>query len=166
MTETSQYVFAGALATITDPRFFRTWTDDEVYIEKLIASSSPADRERKLVAVEFQREMARMIARERVSEEIDDLLERFLAADYQQHDDHLEDGRGPLAMFFRGAAQAGIDLWPPMPICVMNEGDLVALLLQGESRGGAGRFIPTQFRVTDGRLSEHWSAAAPPRELL
>ena len=165
MPETPNYTFDGALATIVDETFFRTWMDDDAYVERLAASSDPADRQRKLIAVEFQRELARIVARKRVMEDIDALLARFLTEDYGQHDAHLGDGRAPLAEFFRGAVRAGIDLWPPMPICVMNSGDIVALLLQGEPKPGAPpRFIPTQFRVRGGQLCEHWSAAAPPRD--
>jgi predicted SnoaL-like aldol condensation-catalyzing enzyme len=165
MTTTSQYTFNGALATIHDPKFFRTWMEDQAYVDRLVASGQPADRERKLVAVEFQRGLARVVARNRVVEEIDALLERFMSADYGQHDAHLGDGREPLSKFFKGAVQAGVDLWPPMPISVMNDGDQVALLLQAEVKPGVPlRFIPTQFRVSGGLLREHWSAAAPPRD--
>ncbi|WP_322042353.1 hypothetical protein [Paraburkholderia sp. J67] len=136
--------------------------DDDDYVERLVRSADPADTARKLVAVAFQRELAQLIASGRVAEGIDDLLAKFISDTYRQHDPHLADGRESLAQFFRGAAAAGVDLWPPMPICVMNDGDVVALLLQGVNDRGLERFIPTMFRVRDGVMTEHWSAAAPP----
>ncbi|OIJ65015.1 hypothetical protein [Streptomyces mangrovisoli] len=155
------YRFDGPLATIESPEFFRTWMDDEVYFERLVRSADPLDAERKRVAVGFQRDLARLAATGSIADRIDDLLATYLAEDYQQHDDHLADGRGPLADFFKGAEAKGVDLWPPMPIVAMADGEIVSLLLQGVSERGV-RFIPTMFRVADGVLTEHWSAAAPP----
>lgn len=159
---TAGYRFDGPMATISDPTFFRRWMEDDGYVKRLVQSADPTDTARKFVAVAFQRELARVIAAGRIKEDIDALLARFIADDYRQHDPHLADGRAPLAEFFRGAEAAGIDLWPPMPICVMTDGDAVALLLQGVNDQGHERFIPTMFRVRDGRMTEHWSAAAPP----
>lgn len=156
------YHFDGALATIDDPEFFRRWMDDDAYIEQLVSSDNSTDAARKRVAVEFQRDLARLIASGNLADGIDALLENFLSDDYQQHDPHLGNGRASLAAFFRGALEAGIDLWPPMPICVMNSGEVVSLLLQGVSQGVGERFIPTMFRVRNGQMTEHWSAAMPP----
>ncbi|MGU7773519.1 hypothetical protein ACV229_25475 [Burkholderia sp. MR1-5-21] len=156
------YRFDGPLATISDPTFFRCWMEDAGYVERLVQSADPVDTARKLVAVAFQRELARLIASGRIAEGIDDLLATFISDDYRQHDPHLADGRDSLAQFFRHADAAGVDLWPPMPVCVMNDGDVVALLLQGATDQGGERFIPTMFRVRGGLMTEHWSAAAPP----
>ncbi|QCI13507.1 hypothetical protein E6B08_20055 [Pseudomonas putida] len=156
------YRFEGNLATILDPAFFRCWMDNEEYIDRLVQSDTPEDTARRRVVVDFQRELARLIASGRLAEDIDALLERFLSSDYRQHDPHLGNGRAPLAAFFRGALEAGIDLWPPMPICIMNAGEVVSLLLQGAPSGDVERFVPTMFRVRTGQMTEHWSAALPP----
>lgn len=156
------YRFDGPVAVIQDPEFLGTWIEDEEFVERLVRAADPEDAARKRVAVEFQRAMARMVAGGRVAETIDGLLVEFLSDDYLQHDALLSNGREPLASFFKSAAAAGIDLWPPMPVCVMAEGDVVSLLLRGETPDGSERFIPTMFRVVDGRMTEHWSAAPPP----
>ncbi|AWB90329.1 nuclear transport factor 2 family protein [Salinibacterium hongtaonis] len=156
------YTFAGPLATIADPGFFRSWVDDEQFIEELIKADDPEVREVKRIAVEFQRQMAMVVATGDIAGNIDALLERFIDEGYKQHDAHLTDGREPLARFFKGAAAAGIDLWPPMPVCVVVEGDIAALLLEASNPDGSRRNIPTMFRVGGGRMTEHWSAASPP----
>lgn len=159
------YSFAGPLATIADSAFFRSWMRDEAYIARLAQAADPSAAANKMVAIHFQRDLALMVAGGRIAEEIDDLLARYMVADYRQHDPHLEDGRDALAGFFKMASAAGIDLWPPMPICVVVEADIVTLLLQAETPDGSEKFIPTMFRVRDGKMSEHWSAAAPPPAL-
>lgn len=156
------YSFAGPLATIHDPEFFRGWIDDEAFVERLIEAPDPEVREVKRLAVEFQRQMAVVVGSGDIAGNIDALLERFIDEGYKQHDAHLTDGRAPLAAFFKGAAEAGIDLWPPMPVCVVVEGDIAALLLEAVNPDGSRRNIPTMFRVGGGRMTEHWSAAAPP----
>lgn len=156
------YTFAGPLATINDPEIFRTWIHDEHFIEELIKADDPEIREVKRIAVEFQRQMAMVVGTGDIAGNIDALLERFIDEDYKQHDAHLTDGREPLAAFFKGAAAAGIDLWPPMPVCVVVEGDIAALLLEAGNPDGTRRNIPTMFRVGGGRMTEHWSAASPP----
>ena len=163
MTSTSApYSFAGPLATIHDPEFFRRWIDDDAYIAQLTESDDDAVREVKQIAVEFQRQMALVVATGDIAGNIDALLETFIDEGYKQHDAHLTDGREPLAAFFKGAAAAGIDLWPPMPVAVIVEGDIAALLLEAVTPDGARRNIPTMFRVGAGRMTEHWSAASPP----
>lgn len=156
------YSFAGPLATIHDDAFFRTWIDDESFIERLIAADDPEVREVKRLAVEFQRRMAEVVATGDIPGHIDALLEEFIDEGYKQHDAHLTDGREPLAAFFKGAAAAGIDMWPPMPVAVVVEGDIAALLLERVTPDGGRKNIPTMFRVGGGRMTEHWSAASPP----
>lgn len=158
------YSFMGPLATISDPGIFRTWMDDQDYIERLAQSSDPLVAANKKVAIYFQRDLARLVAGGRVAEGIDALLEKYMAEDYRQHDAHLTNGRAPLADFFKMASGAGIDLWPPMPVCVLVDDDIVALLLQAETPDGAEKFIPTVFRVKGGMMTEHWSNAAPPSQ--
>lgn len=156
------YTFAGPLATINDPAFFRTWIEDETFIDRLIAADDPAVREVKRIAVEFQRQMAQVVASGDMAGNIDALLEKFIDEGYKQHDAHLTDGRKPLADLFKGAAAAGVDMWPPMPVCVVVEDDIAALLLEAVNPDGSRRSIPTMFRVGGGLMTEHWSAASPP----
>lgn len=159
---TDAYSFAGPLATIHDPEFFRTWVDDEDFIARLIQADDPEVRETKRIAVEFQRQMAYAVGSGDLAGRIDSVLEEFIDEGYQQHDQHLADGREPLSRFFKGAAAAGVDMWPPMPVAVVVEGDIAALILAAATPDGGQRFIPTAFRVGGGKMTEHWSAAAPP----
>lgn len=158
----SGYRFDGPVAVIEDPSFWRTWLDDEDYLAQLTAADDPQNHADKRLAVDFQRAMARLVESGRVAEGIDGLLAEYLSDDYKQNDPHLKDGREDLAGFFKGAAAAGIDLWPPMPISVLAERGVVSLVLWAVGPDGSEKFIPTQFRARDGRLVEHWSNAAPP----
>lgn len=71
-------------------------------------------------------------------------------------------GRAFLAAGFRRIPSTG-DV-PPPPIALIVEGDLVCLLMQkplpDPTAPGAmyDWFIPTVFRISDGKLAEHWGA--------
>lgn len=158
-----RYHFEGPVAIIDDPAFWRDWADDEAYLEELTSAADPEDHAAKRLAVDFQRALAHLVSSGRVAEDIDKVLAQYLSDDYQQHDAHLADGPEPLAAFFKGAAAAGIDLWPPMPIAALVDRGVVALLLYAVGPDGTERFIPTQFRASGGRLVEHWSNATPPK---
>jgi predicted SnoaL-like aldol condensation-catalyzing enzyme len=53
---------------------------------------------------------------------------------------------------------------PPPPVCLLVEGDLVCLMMQKPLPDPAAPgqmydwFIPTIFRVREGKLAEHWGA--------
>lgn len=156
-----EYTVAGGVAQISDPAFFETWMHREDFAEAMSRAATPAAAAMKRLVVEFEAALARMIVSRRVEEEIDAILERFLVEDYVQHDPNVPgNGRGVLAQGFRMLPLNG-DV-PPPPVALVVEGDLVCLMMQkplpDPTAPGSTYdwFIPTVFRVRDGKLAEHW----------
>lgn len=156
-----EYTIAGGVAQISDPAFFETWMHREDFAEAMSRAATPEAAAMKRLVVEFEAALARMIMSRRVEEEIDGILERFLVEDYIQHDPNVPgNGRGVLAQGFRKIPLNG-DV-PPPPVALIVEGDLVCLMMQkplpDPTAPGSTYdwFIPTIFRVRDGKLAEHW----------
>lgn len=158
-----EYTIVGGVARITDPAFFRTWMHREDFVEALARSATPETTAMKRLVIEFEAALARMLLSGRVEEEVDGILEAFLVEDYVQHDPNVPgNGRALLAEGFRKIPLDG-DV-PPPPVALVVEGDLICLLMQkplpDPTAPGSTYdwFIPTVFRVRDGKLAEHWGA--------
>ncbi|WP_427918774.1 nuclear transport factor 2 family protein [Streptomyces sp. cg40] len=159
------FIVAAGVATITDPAFFSNWLDRPDYFEALAASPDPAVTAKKRLVIDFEAELARLVVSGRIDKEIDAVLERFIADDYIQHDPNFPgNGRAALAASFRAMPTPPVADVPAPPVGVMVEEDLVCLLMQKPMPDPADPsstydwFIPTVFRVRDGKLTEHWGA--------
>lgn len=158
-----EYTIANGVVEITDPAFFQEWMYRKDFADAL--SESPTDEvtAAKRLVIEFEAALARMVLSGRIDEEVDDVLEQFIAEDYIQHDPNVPgNGRAVLAAGFRMIPATGDA--PPPPVALIVEGDLVCLLMQKPLPDPAAPgstydwFIPTVFRVRDGKLAEHWGA--------
>ena len=156
-----EYTIVGGVAQIGDPAFFETWMHRGDFAEAMSRAATPGAAAMKRLVVEFEAALARMIMSRRVEEEIDGILERFLIEDYIQHDPNVPgNGRAILAQGFRKIPLNG-DV-PPPPVALIVEGDLVCLMMQKPLPDPTAPgsmydwFIPTIFRVRDGKLAEHW----------
>lgn len=158
-----EYTIKGGVAQISDPAFFQTWMYREDFVDALSEAATPEATATKRLVIEFEAALARMMVTGRVDEEIDGIVERFLVEDYIQHDPNVPgNGRAVLAAGFRKIPLDG-DV-PPPPVSLIVEGDLVCLLMQKPLPDPTAPgsmydwFIPTIFRVIDGKLAEHWGA--------
>lgn len=160
---TQQYVVAGGVATITDPGFYDHWFDDAGYLEAVCAGPTPEIVAKKRLVFEFEAALARMMLNHSAEQDADGILEEYLTDEYIQHDPNIpHNGRAALALGFKLMPPS--DDVPPPPVSLIVEGELVTLLMckpmpdpttPGELYDW---FIPTIFRVRDGRLAEHWGA--------
>ena len=171
-----EYTIMGGVAQISDPAFFQAWMHREDFFDALSESATPGATAMKRLVIEFEAALARMLLSGRVEEEVDGVLEEFLVEDYVQHDPNVPgNGRAILAEGFRKLPLNGDA--PPPPVALIVEGDLISLLMQkplpDPTAPGSTYdwFIPTVFRVRDGKLAEHWGAfkkgnpgAGPPPE--
>jgi predicted SnoaL-like aldol condensation-catalyzing enzyme len=156
-----EYTVVGGIAQISDPAFFETWMHREDFAEAMSQAATPEAAAIKRLVWEFEAALARMVIGRRVEEEVDEILERFLVENYIQHDPNVPgNGRAILAAGFRKIPLNG-DV-PPPPVALIVDGDLVCLMMQKPMPDPAAPgsmydwFIPTIFRVRDGKLAEHW----------
>jgi predicted SnoaL-like aldol condensation-catalyzing enzyme len=158
-----EYTIKGGVAQISDPAFFQAWMYRGDFVDALSESATPEATAMKRLVIEFEAALARMVLTGRVDEEIDGIVERFLVENYVQHDPNVPgNGRAVLAEGFRKIPLDGDA--PPPPVGLIVEGDLVCLLMQkplpDPTAPGSTYdwFIPTVFRVSEGKLAEHWGA--------
>jgi predicted SnoaL-like aldol condensation-catalyzing enzyme len=161
----ADYEIVGGVVQVNHPAFFETWMDRTDFLEALCAAPTPEASAMKRLVVEFETALARMMVSKRVDELVDGILEEFIVDDYIQHDPNVPgNGRETLAQGFRMIPLGGPADVPPPPVCLLVEGDLVCLMMQKPlpDPGARGQmydwFIPTIFRVRDGKLAEHWGA--------
>ena len=138
-------------------------TDFSDYIAALAASPDPAAAATKRVVIEFQAELGRMIRDRAVDERIREIMERYVAEDYVQHDPNAPgDSRELLIEFLRHVPLDGGA--PPPVVSVLVEGELAGVMMRQPTPdpvipGGVYDWhILSVFRVTKGKLSEHWGA--------
>jgi predicted SnoaL-like aldol condensation-catalyzing enzyme len=97
----------------------------------------------------------------------EELADLYLAEDYIQHNPNAATGRDGFKAFFATLEDLPIETWIRDPLVAMvAEGDLVVQAIKWEFPHPvhAGRTYTTtwfdMFRIADGRLAEHWDAAA------
>lgn len=158
-----EYTITGGVVQVNDSAFFETWMYRKDFVDALSESASAEVTAMKRLVIEFEAALARVVLGGRIGEEIDGVLEEFIVDDYIQHDPNVPgNGRAVLAQGFRMLPPTGDA--PPPPVALIVEGDLVCLLMQkplpDPVAPGATYdwFIPTVFRVRDGKLAEHWGA--------
>lgn len=156
------FTVTGAAAEIHDEALYLDWMHRDDFADAVVAADDSADdaqRANRRLVMDFEVEVARIVADGTVDEHIDEVLARFLTEDYVQHDPPIGDGREPLAAWFRAGAAGPT---PPPPIAITTGGDMVSIVLQIPP-GGLGpdpAYLTTSYRVREGRLCEHWGMFA------
>lgn len=82
-------------------------------------------------------------------------LPSYVGSTYHQHNHQIGDGLDGLGAFFRGLAQQGVSLSFKKVHRSIAEGDFVLTHSEGEIGGKPTAFCDL-FRVSDGKLAEHW----------
>jgi predicted SnoaL-like aldol condensation-catalyzing enzyme len=154
------------IALIEDSLLYSTWWEREDYAAALTASQSSAAGADKRLIMDFEIALARTVSAGRIEQDIDNVLSKFLDADYKQHDPGIANGPRGLAHWFRTVA-VHFPGYPPPPVGLIAEQGLVSVLIsmppapQLEWEGLSPVFICTVFRVNGGRLVEHWGGGKP-----
>ena len=82
--------------------------------------------------------------------------EKYLAADYIQHNPNVATGRKPFVDFFTPFFQKNGEAKSTI-MRVIAEGDLVVLHVHSKLKASdPGRAVIDIFRVADGKIVEHW----------
>lgn len=159
----NDYSLTDGLATIHDPELYQTWMDRPDYIDAVAASPDPDVAAAKRLVIEFEVELARMIRDRAVEERLRDIVERYVAEDYVQHDPNAAgNGRERLIEFLRHAPLDGAT--PPAVISILVEGELASVMTRQPTPDPMAPgstydwYSLAVFRLSDGRLSEHWGA--------
>ena len=128
--------------------------------EELLKDRDPKLAANKKIVYDFWREVleARHL----------DLAEKYMRADYMQHNPNAETGVAGFKAYFSR-------LGGPLPIepkikrqviCIVASGDLVVLSFVQDNKDSKGQPYKTtwfdMFRIQDGKIAEHWDSATKP----
>ena len=85
------------------------------------------------------------------------VIDKYWAQDYIQHNPYMSDGRESVKTY---VTKLGIENWPKAKVQFLRvaaEGDLVFLqTVQPKTAQSPEMVIVDIFRVTDGKIAEHW----------
>jgi predicted SnoaL-like aldol condensation-catalyzing enzyme len=152
------------------PLFYSRWMYDQDYINNLAKDPNPTMQAAKKAVVQFEADSGLAVGGGHLNEQIDAILERYMVADYVQHDPNIPQGRKGLAEWFKaGGMHEGSGITsPPAPIALTadpNSG-LVTMILEMEPQAAANDptkkypgYMISVFRVKNGKLTEHYGQA-------
>jgi len=141
------------------------WANDPAFISKLSQDANPKYAANKRMVLEFE---AALIRAQSIGDKepgnIDEIAEKYMAADYVQNDPSFPQGLQGFVNFFRFIKKSGERVSHP-PSAIMAEGDLVTLLMfrpplpdpddKTKTKTYTGYRIAI-WRIKDGKLLEHW----------
>ncbi|KAD4060031.1 hypothetical protein GD627_02865 [Arthrobacter yangruifuii] len=168
------FTITNGIAEISDPAIYQNWLDNEEFKAAVAADSSPERTAVKRLLVDFEADLARIVRDDKVQEQVAEVMTRYAAEDYVQHDPNAAgNGLGNLIEHFRHVPAVGIV--PPPVVSVILDGEVACLMMREVVPdpvvpGGTYEWnILTVFRVHNGKLAEHWSTfrkAVPGRNPL
>lgn len=150
------------------PSFYSRWMFDQDYLDNLAKDPNPKMQAAKQAVVQFETDLARIVVEGRLNEQVDAVLERYLVADYVQHDPNIPQGRTGLAEWLKvGGMHEGSGISsPPVPIALTADpsNGLVTMILEMEPQPAPNDpskkypgYMISVFRVANGKLTEHYS---------
>lgn len=159
----SRYTVVNGIAEIHDLALYDSWLDDDEFKAAVAEADSPERTAVKRLLIEFEADLARVVRDGTVQDRVAEIVERYVADDYVQHDPNVVGvGRAGLIDHFRHMPLGGPT--PPPVVGVLLDGDVACVMMRQllpdpTIPGSTYEWnVLTVFRVADGRLAEHWSA--------
>ena len=158
----SDFTIVNGVAEIHNPELYATWLDNEEFKQAVAESDTPERTAVKRLLIDFEADLARMVRDNAVQDRVVDVMTKYVAEDYIQHDPNAAgQGLAGLIEHFRHVPVGGPT--PPPVVSVILDGEVGCVMMRelapdpvnpGETYEWN---ILTVFRVHDGKLAEHWS---------
>ncbi|MCC9173679.1 MULTISPECIES: nuclear transport factor 2 family protein [Arthrobacter] len=156
------FTVINGIAEISDPAIYQNWLDNEEFKAAVAADSSPERTAVKRLLIDFEADMARIVRDDKVQEQVVEVMTRYAAEDYVQHDPNAAgNGLEKLIEHFRHVPVVG-EIPPPV-VGVILDGEVACLMMRKVvpdpviPEASYDWNILTVFRVHNGKLAEHWS---------
>jgi len=159
----------GAAAPSPDPPvyvaqdFHADWADDPAYIDRLVHDDNPRYAANKRLVLDFEAALERAQSiKDGEPGNFDEVVGKYLSADYVQHDPLFPPGRDGLLGFFKWVRQSGEKVSHP-PVMMVAEGDMVVLTMRRPPQVDPSDTTKTYtayriaiWKVCGGKLCAHW----------
>jgi predicted SnoaL-like aldol condensation-catalyzing enzyme len=109
--------------------FHKDWTHDQSYIDQLVRDANPRYEANKRLVLDFEAALEHaQTVKDGEPGSFDEVVERYLTADYMQYDPLFPPGRDGLLGFFKMVKQSGQKVSHP-PVMMVAQGDMVVLTM-------------------------------------
>ena len=125
---------AAAAAAADEPvfvaqEFHKDWANDKAYINKLVRDPNPRYAANKRLVLDFEAALEHaQTVKDGEPGSFDEVVEKYLTADYVQYDPLFPPGREGLLGFFKMVKQSGQKVSHP-PVMMVAQGDMVVLTM-------------------------------------
>ena len=159
----------GAAALSPDPPvyvaqgFHADWANDRAYIDTLVRDANPRYAANKRLVLDFEAALERAQSiKDGEPGSFDEVVGKYLSADYVQHDPMFPPGRDGLLGFFKMVSQSGVKVSHP-PVMMVAEGDMVVLTMlrppQVDPADASKSYTAYRiaiWKVCGSKLCAHW----------
>ena len=159
----------GAAAPFPDPpvyvaeEFHADWADDPAYIDRLVNDDNPRYQANKRLVLDFEAALERAQSiKDGEPGNFDEVVGKYLSADYVQHDPLFPPGRDGLLGFFKWVRQNGEKVSHP-PVMMVAEGDMVVLTMRRPPQVDPSDTTKTYvayriaiWKICGSKLCAHW----------
>ena len=143
--------------------FHNDWTNDHAYIDQLVRDANPRYEANKRLVLDFEAALERaQSVKDGEPGNFDEVVGKYLSADYVQHDPLFPPGRDGLLGFFKWVRQSGEKVSHP-PVMMVAEGDMVVLTMRRPPQVDPSDTTKTYvayriaiWKVCGGKLCAHW----------
>jgi predicted SnoaL-like aldol condensation-catalyzing enzyme len=109
--------------------FHKDWSNDHAFIDKLVRDTNPRYEANKRLVLDFEAALEHaQSVKDGEPGNFDEVVERYLTADYVQYDPIFPPGRDGLLGFFKMVNQGGVKVSHP-PVMLVAQGDMVVLTM-------------------------------------
>jgi predicted SnoaL-like aldol condensation-catalyzing enzyme len=143
--------------------FHTGWAKDRAYIDKLVRDANPRYEANKRLVLDFEAALEHaQSVKDGEPGNFEEVVNKYLTADYIQYDPIFPPGRDGLLGFFKMVSQNGVKVSHP-PVMVVAQGDIVVLTMMrppvpepnDASKTYTGYRIAI-WKVCGNKLCAHW----------
>lgn len=143
--------------------FHNNWTNDRAYIDQLVRDANPRYAANKRLVLDFEAALERaQTVKDGEPGNFEEVVNRYLTADYVQYDPLFPPGRDGLLGFFKMVQNSGEKVSHP-PVMMVAQGDMVVLTMMrppvpepGDPSKTYTAYRIAIWKVCGNKLCAHW----------
>ena len=146
-----------------EKEFHNNWANDRAFIDKLVRDANPRYEANKRLVLDFEAALEHaQTVKDGDPGNFDEVVDKYLTADYVQYDPIFPPGRDGLLGFFKMVSKSGVKVSHP-PVMVVAQGDMVVLTMMrppvpepNDSSKTYTAYRIAIWKVCGNKLCAHW----------